>query len=423
MRLTGASSFLPVSVRGIAGTATIVSGTWRGESSERSAPAIRARSSSSSSRSSASDDEEDQLAGAALVVLEVHDQAVGDLRQLLDDGVELARAHAHAAAVERRVGAAGDDAAAALGEADPVALAPDARVERRSRRRGSARRPGRSRSATGIDGIGSRDHQLARARRRPRCRRRRRPWRRRPGSGPRSRRRRPAAWKLPETIALQTSVPPLPLMQQDVGAELLVDVVVALGGQRRAGGGERADAREVEVAAELQAGLAAGHEEGRADAHDASAASPRPAATGTPRSGHAGSPSIITIDARSSSAETSAFHIIHAVVVNHSRRSPGLRSQPSPRSLRCSTSMPPWPCTIAFGSPVVPGREQHVERVVEGDRLELERRRARPSSSSQRDGVGELVLAVGHVHDVLERRQAGADRRRPRSRRSTARSR
>ena len=72
-------------------------------------------------------DEQHELARAALVVLEVDDEAVGDLRQLLDDAVELARAEADAAAVERRVGAARDDAAAALREADPVALAPDAR--------------------------------------------------------------------------------------------------------------------------------------------------------------------------------------------------------------------------------------------------------------------------------------------------------
>ena len=71
-------------------------------------------------------------------------------------------------------------------------------------------------------------------------------------------------------------------------------------------------------------------------------------------SGHSGSPSIITIDARTSRADTSAFHIIHAVVENHSRRPPGLRSQPRPTPLRCSMSWPPWPCTIAFGSPVVP---------------------------------------------------------------------
>ena len=73
-------------------------------------------------------DEEDELARAALVVLEMHDETVGDLRQLLDDAVELAGAEAHAAAVERRVGAARDDAASLVGEPDPVALAPDARV-------------------------------------------------------------------------------------------------------------------------------------------------------------------------------------------------------------------------------------------------------------------------------------------------------
>ena len=92
MRLTGASSFLPVIVRGTAGTATIASGTWRGESSERSAPAIRARSVVVELALVVQRDEEDQLAGAALVVLAVHDQAVGDLRELLDHGVELARA-------------------------------------------------------------------------------------------------------------------------------------------------------------------------------------------------------------------------------------------------------------------------------------------------------------------------------------------
>src|SRR3954452_9943679 len=71
-------------------------------------------------------------------------------------------------------------------------------------------------------------------------------------------------------------------------------------------------------------------------------------------SGHTGSPSIITIDARVSSAETSAFHIIQAVVENHISRPPGLLSQPSDWVLKCSTSMPPCPWTIALGSPVVP---------------------------------------------------------------------
>ena len=61
-------------------------------------------------RAVASDDEQQQLARAAAGVLEVHDEAVGDLGQRLDDRVELGGAEAHAAAVERRVGAAGDHA-------------------------------------------------------------------------------------------------------------------------------------------------------------------------------------------------------------------------------------------------------------------------------------------------------------------------
>ena len=48
IRLTGPSSFFPVSVRGTAGTATIASGRWRGESSERSISLMRARSAASS---------------------------------------------------------------------------------------------------------------------------------------------------------------------------------------------------------------------------------------------------------------------------------------------------------------------------------------------------------------------------------------
>src|SRR5262249_55019530 len=60
---------------------------------------------------------------------EVDDKAVDDLLDVLDDRVELAGAEPHAATVQRGVRAAGDDAAAALGEEDPVALAPDASEE------------------------------------------------------------------------------------------------------------------------------------------------------------------------------------------------------------------------------------------------------------------------------------------------------
>ena len=54
------------------------------------------------------------------------------------------------------------------------------------------------------------------------------------------------------------------------------------------------------------------------------------------------------------STDTSAFHIIHAVVVNCSRRFSGPTSHCRPCALKCSTSRFPCPCTIALGRPVVP---------------------------------------------------------------------
>ncbi|GMA18119.1 hypothetical protein GCM10025862_01400 [Arsenicicoccus piscis] len=71
-------------------------------------------------------------------------------------------------------------------------------------------------------------------------------------------------------------------------------------------------------------------------------------------SGHIGLPSTMTIEARTSSELTSAFHIIQAVVENHSIRSSGPMSHDSAWFFRCSSRMPPWPWTIAFGWPVVP---------------------------------------------------------------------
>ena len=66
--------------------------------------------------------------------------------QRLDDPVELGRPDAHAAALERRVAAAGDDARAALGDRQPVAVAPDARVRREVRLAQARRRRGRPRT-------------------------------------------------------------------------------------------------------------------------------------------------------------------------------------------------------------------------------------------------------------------------------------
>jgi hypothetical protein len=52
--------------------------------------------------------------------------------------------------------------------------------------------------------------------------------------------------------------------------------------------------------------------------------------------------------------ETRKFHIIQPVVVNQKTRSPARASTCRCSFLRCSSRIPPWPCTIAFGSPVVP---------------------------------------------------------------------
>ena len=124
IRLTGSSSFFPVSVRGIAGHA-------RRSCQARGAARARSRSVALHARlelavqldARAQHDEQDEL----VRLLEVDDEAVEHVVELLDHGVELARAEPDAAAVEGRVGAAGDHRAAALGEHDPVAEAPEAR--------------------------------------------------------------------------------------------------------------------------------------------------------------------------------------------------------------------------------------------------------------------------------------------------------
>ena len=100
-RFTGASSFFPVSVRGIAGTARIASGTWRGES-WGGAGLADAAVQIVVQLDAVGEYDEQQAAGAALVVLEVHHQAVRDLGKLLDDAVELAGSEPDAAAVEGR---------------------------------------------------------------------------------------------------------------------------------------------------------------------------------------------------------------------------------------------------------------------------------------------------------------------------------
>src|SRR4029077_4478528 len=55
-----------------------------------------------------------------------------------------------------------------------------------------------------------------------------------------------------------------------------------------------------------------------------------------------------------SSAATCRFHMIQPVLEYQKKRSSGRRSLCSTHILECSSMMPPWPCTTALGSPVVP---------------------------------------------------------------------
>ena len=74
----------------------------------------------------AEDDEERQPAGRALA-RHVDGERVDDVVHRQHRAVDLARAHPDPVAVDRRVGAAVDDRRPAVGELDPVAVAPDAR--------------------------------------------------------------------------------------------------------------------------------------------------------------------------------------------------------------------------------------------------------------------------------------------------------
>jgi len=67
-----------------------------------------------------------------------------------------------------------------------------------------------------------------------------------------------------------------------------------------------------------------------------------------------GEPSNRMIVASEASALTSQFHIIQPQVVKKNRRSPGFTSVCNRCSLRCCSKVPPAPCTMHFGTPVVP---------------------------------------------------------------------
>src|SRR5512144_1750753 len=71
-------------------------------------------------------------------------------------------------------------------------------------------------------------------------------------------------------------------------------------------------------------------------------------------SGHARLPSYRTMVAPRRSPETWTFHIIQLVVENQKNRDRGCTSKWMPRNFKCSRVMPPCPCTMPLGRPVVP---------------------------------------------------------------------
>ena len=123
--MTGSSSTLPDSVRGTSLTATISFGhVPRGAVLADPRP-DRLRELLVELRAVAQHDEQRHEVLLALL-RDVDDQRVGHLVEREHGAVDLRRAHADPAAVDRRVRAAGDDRRAALGDLDPVAVAPDA---------------------------------------------------------------------------------------------------------------------------------------------------------------------------------------------------------------------------------------------------------------------------------------------------------
>ena len=123
-----------------------------------------------------------------------------------------------------------------------------------------------------------------------------------------------------------------------------------------------------------------------------------------PGSGHVGSPSSITIDDRTSERRDER-------VPHH----PGGRAEPEQAAARLQVPAQrvrlealeqdaAVPVDDGLRRPVGPGREQHEQRVVEGDRLERER----PGLGEQLvpgERVRNRVLAVGDVDDVAQGRE------------------
>ena len=84
-----------------------------------------------------------------------HDDAFGDLRERLDDAVDLGRADAHAAGVQHRIGAAVDDRRRRAASARRSRRDARRSGSARSRRRGTCGRPASFQKPIGIDGNGA----------------------------------------------------------------------------------------------------------------------------------------------------------------------------------------------------------------------------------------------------------------------------
>ena len=287
IRLTGSSSTLPDSVRGTSRTATTSFGTCRGEQSSRIARADPPHQLVVELGALAQHHEQRHVALAA-VERHVDDQRVDDLLDREHGAVDLGRAHAHAAAVDRRVRAAADDGRAALGDLDPVAVAPDARVHvevglavalavrvvpQVERHRGH--RLGDDQLADLADqrpalGVPRLDRGAQRARLQLALV---------------HRQQRAAADEGRAEVGAAAGGE-----QPGVRADVVVDPAEAVGRQRRAGRADRAQRRQVAPRGGLDAGLHAGADVGRAGAEGGD---PRAAARShsTPMSGCPGLPS------------------------------------------------------------------------------------------------------------------------------------
>ena len=210
--LTGSSIFLPERVRGIEPTWKISLGTWRAEQRDLDAFLQASRQRIVEHQALAQNDEERHVALAS-EVLEIDDQAVDHFRHGFDRAVELGRSHADAVAIDGGVAAPVDDGAAARRDPDPVAMAPDARIDvevavaiARGRRFVAPEEERHRRHRLDADQLADLVDERAAAAARVGLASRTRP--RRPGSGIASRRRSTGSVGIPATKAPAKSVPP-----------------------------------------------------------------------------------------------------------------------------------------------------------------------------------------------------------------------